>query len=129
MTYESEQARVCRELGVNTIVEARRYYLSLDRQERSNLLYHLGIGGGVLGLAPSEYPGIAPVLRWCDCGGYSKVAEVYDNRTQGFIYRRYCPVCGAGTGWYPSLWQANKAWDNRELTIQTKVKQLSLFER
>lgn len=125
-SYEDAQRYVCERLKVDTIAEARAVYLKKTAQERANLLYHLGVGGGVLGLSPAEYPNIAPQLRTCDCGTiFQKLETKYVGAQHDVYYCIRCPICGKRTPWKESSLLAFRAWDNSEL--DEGIEQLSLF--
>lgn len=124
-SYKDAQRYVCERLKVDTIEQARALYLAKDRQARANMLYHLGVGGGVLGISPKDYPNCAPVLRRCTCGAYwTDTQTQYEGTQHDLVYRVVCK-CGKRTKWHPSNWAANVAWDKGEL--DEGVEQLSLF--
>ena len=126
MSYQDTQKEIIKAFNVNTIQEAREKYLSLSDQEKADTLYRYKIPGGVLGIAPAEYPKALPQLKPCKCGGKPAIETSYNGAQSDLVARMYCTKCGRRTKiHFYSPYILYTAWDEGE--IDDTQEQLTLF--
>jgi hypothetical protein len=99
----------------------REYYFSLCDQGKANFLYDHAIGGGTIGLAPSQYPKTAPMHRECRCGSNPEL-RMHDNGAWTVV----CANCGCRSVKAISPMWALRAWD-REM-LETDKENMTIWE-
>jgi len=99
--------------------KVRKFYLSLCDQGRANFLYDNMIGGGTIGLAPTQYPKSSPIHRACSCGSEPELkGSLHTTRPDKYVF---CPNCGCRSVKEWSEFLAWRSWDMMKLDSKENI--------